>query len=231
MFLDFDIIQEEKEDVLEVIKTLSNTCHDCRLSLLHPENKGLVWRGSPLAKIAIVSEAPGDKESETGLPLVGPSGKEFERWARILEIDTKSDVLIINTIQCQSKKSKSKDGTFKQDKPDADEIELCFEPRCMRVLRAMPNLEVVIALGWVAASALLGTEAQTKSHQGQWFASKKLPGKAIYCMFHPAYLLHQPSQEKKGTIEEGLKAFKRDYLDPKTSKILKILEENEARNG
>jgi uracil-DNA glycosylase family 4 len=229
--LDFNIIQPDREDAAEVLKLLSVNCTNCRLSLLHPTNKGLVWRGSLEAKIAIIGEAPGDKETEQGSPMVGPSGREFERWARLLEIDTKTDVLITNVVQCQPAKTDNPEGGKAQSAPDKDEIELCFESRALRLLKAMPNLEVVMTLGWVAAEALLETEIGSKSHQAQWFASQKLPGKAIFCLFHPAYLLRQPSQEKKGLLEEGLKAFKRDYLDPKTSKILGILKENEERNG
>lgn len=208
-----------KENIDVALKELNVNCTACRLSLLHPHNRGLLVRGNRLARIGVLAEAPGDKETELGQPLVGNSGKEWDRWAKAIGLDTSKDCFHTNIIQCQPPKVE-KEGKMQQEAPDKDEIRACWVPRGLRVLKAMPNLEVVITLGWVAAKGLLGGEPKGKSHEGNWYESDALPGIAIYCMPHPAGILREPSPEKDARVAENMKAFKREYIDSKKCFIL-----------
>jgi uracil-DNA glycosylase family 4 len=151
--------------------------------------------------------------TERGIPLVGRSGQEFERWMKLIGINVRTELWISNVIQCQPQKG-IKDGKPAQDHPKSDEIVACFGPRSMRVLQAMPNLEVVITMGWVAAKALLGGEPGIKTHEGQWFESSLLPGKAIFCLVHPSYVLRQKdvNPDAAGPTERCLEFFKYEYL-------------------
>src|SRR3954467_1001080 len=84
-----------KEDYKSVMKELLKSCEACRLgAVLHPGNRGVIWRGNLEAKIAVLSEAPGDNEMENGLPLVGKSGKMWETWAEYMGLNTKVDTFI-----------------------------------------------------------------------------------------------------------------------------------------
>jgi uracil-DNA glycosylase family 4 len=217
-----DLVAAEKEDVRVVLKDLLRTCSACRLSMIHPENRGLIWRGNPDAKIAVIGEAPGDTETEMGLPLIGPSGKEWERWAKFLQLDTKVDCLLTNVVQCQPAKKKI-DGRLQQQSPEKDEITTCFGSRCLRVMKAMPNLEVVMTLGWVAAKALLGGDPKARTHEGGWFYTNILPGVAVFCLVHPAYILRDPSPEKSSKVEHCLRLFKQEYLVSK--KVLALAQQ------
>lgn len=211
MLFDLDAILG-KEDIKGVCKELSSTCHACRLSLIHPYNHGLLVRGNTDARIGVIAEASGDKETEQGKPLVGPTGKEWDRWAKSIGLDSNRDCFHTNVIQCQPQKV-LKDDRMSQEAPDKDEIAACWIPRGLRVLKAMPNLEAVICLGWVAAKALLGGEPKGKTHQGNWYESTALPGIAIFCLPHPSFILRDPTPEKDKGVEQALKAFKREYLD------------------
>lgn len=214
----------EREDYKEVMKDLSRTCHDCRLGVtVHPNNRGIIWRGNPEAKIAVVGEAPGDTETEKGLPLVGRSGILWSRWAQILGLNEQNDLFITNVAQCQPDKVRNKEGKLEQRAPDETELKACFGPRCLRILRAMPNLKCVITLGWVAAKQFLGGEPIAKTHQNNWFKTTLLPGVAIYCMVHPAYILREPNPTKSGEAMTGLENFKREYLELK--KIHPLIEQ------
>jgi uracil-DNA glycosylase len=84
----------------------------------------------------------------------------------------------------------------------------------------MPNLEVVITMGWVAAKALLGGEPKQKTHEGYWFETTALPGIPVFCLPHPAGILREPSPEKDARVAECMKAFKREYLDSKKCFLL-----------
>jgi len=203
-----------KEDIREVLRELSTNCTACRLSLLHPYNQGLLVRGNPEARIGVLAEAPGDKETETGKPLVGATGQEWDRWAESIGLNTNKDCFHTNVIQCQPPKVMKED-RMSQEAPDKDEIKACWIPRGLRVLKAMPNLEVVVTLGWVAAKAILGGEPKGKSHEGNWFESNALPGIAVFCMTHPSFILREPTPEKDGRVAQCLQAFKREYLDSK----------------
>lgn len=208
----FNLDDLGKEDIADVLKSLTVNCTACRLSLLHPHNRGLLVRGKPTAKIGILAEAPGDKETEQGMPLVGASGREWDRWAKSAGLDTNKDCFATNVIQCQPHKSLKED-RMQQDAPDKDEIKACWIPRGLRVLKAMPNLEVVITMGWVAAKALLGGEPKQKTHEGNWYETTALPGIPIFCLPHPAGILREPSPEKDARVVECMKAFKREYID------------------
>lgn len=210
----FNIEDLGKEDIKSLLRELNVNCTSCRLSILHPHNKGLLVRGNPEAKIGVLAEAPGDKETEIGQPLVGKSGQEWDRWAKTIGLDTNKDCFATNVIQCQPHKS-MKEGKMQQDPPDKDEVQACWVPRGLRVLKAMPNLEAVITLGWVAAKAILGGEPKGKSHEGNWFESNALPGIPIFCMIHPSFVLREPSPEKDLKVAECMKAFKREYIDSK----------------
>lgn len=223
----FDIEQLcGKEDISKVLKELNVNCTACRLSLLHPHNRGLLVRGNPLARIGVLAEAPGDKETEMGQPLVGASGKEWNRWAEAIGLNTNKDCFHTNVIQCQPYKS-MKEGKMQQEAPDRDEISACWVPRGLRVLKALPNLEVVITLGWVAAKAILGGEPKGKSHEGNWYETTALPGIAIFCMPHPSGILREPSPEKDARVAECMRAFKREYLDSRKCYLLA----QEIKNG
>jgi uracil-DNA glycosylase len=215
-----------KEDIDIVLKELSVNCTACRLSFLHPHNRGLLCRGNPKARIGVLAEAPGDKETEMGQPLVGNSGKEWDRWAKAIGVDTNKECFATNVIQCQPYKV-PKDGKQQQEAPDKDEIRACWVPRGLRVLKAMPNLEVVVTLGWVAAKALLGGEPKGKSHEGNWFESSALPGIAVFCMPHPSFILREPSPDKDARVALSMQAFKREYLD--TKKCYNLAQEVKAR--
>lgn len=208
----FNLDEALREDINDTLKLLSVNCTACRLSLLHPHNRGLLVRGNPLAKIGVLAEAPGDKETEQGMPLVGNTGKEWDRWALSIGINTNKDCFHTNVIQCQPYKTE-KEGKMQQEAPDKDEIKACWIPRGLRVLKAMPNLEVVITLGWVSAKALLGGEPKSKTHWGNWYEATTLPGIAVFCLPHPSGILREPSPEKDNAVRESLLAFKREYLE------------------
>jgi len=224
----FNIDELCRESIRDVLKQLSVNCQACRLSFLHPHNRGLLTRGNPEAAIGVLAEAPGDKETELGQPLVGNSGREWDRWAKAIGLDTNQHCFHTNVIQCQPGKVE-REGKMAQEAPDKDEIKACWVPRGLRVLKAMPNLEVVITLGWVAAKALLGGEPKSKTHEGNWYESTALPGIAVFCLPHPAFILREPTPEKDSKVAEAMKAFKREYLE--TKKCFILAQEVKAARG
>jgi DNA polymerase len=213
-------IINDKEDVLTVIKDLSTECFDCRLGYIQEKNRGLVHRGNPQARIALISEMPGPKEMIKGKPLVGASGQLSDKWFSYIGLNTNEHMWVCNIVQCKPPDVTKKDETSQRD-PDITEIAACFPNRCLRVLKAMPNLEIIITMGWVAACAFMGQKVGEKSHMGSWNISSLVPGKAIFCLPHPASMLRDPNPDQEGKLVECLDNFKREYID--TTKIKDLL--------
>ena len=215
---------EERESATDVVRELRSSapCQNCRLSLLHPNNRGVMYRGDINAKIAVLDIAPRSTEMMAGSPLVGKSGQEFEKWMRYLNIVTKSDIFVTSIVQCQPPQKKEKDGTSAQRMPLQDEIAACWYPRTLRLIQAMPNLECIMTLGFAAAKAMLGGDPISKTHEGRWFVSSLIPGIPVFCMDHPEESLAKPTPEKKGKTKVILDCFRREYLlNPKVIEIAK----------
>ena len=214
--LDIDF-SSDKENVHDTIKILSGGCVDCRLGSIQ-KARGLVWRGNPEAKIALISIMPGPREVESGKALSGGSGKEGDKWFKYIGLDTDKDMCVCNVIQCKPPDVQKKD-EVSQREPELDELVACFPNRCLRVVQAMPNLEVIITMGWSAAKCFLGGNPGEKTHAGNWYKTTLLPKIAIYCLPHPAGLLRQPSPEKEGKVIEYMNCFHREY-----DKVVEILK-------
>jgi uracil-DNA glycosylase len=214
--------EDKKESITDVVKVLTaKPCLDCRLGFRHPTNKGVVVRGVYTARIVGISEAPGPSEMESGKAFSAQAGEELDKWMAYLKIDTNKDMLLTNVVQCNPPSGGKEK---KQRAPELDEINTCFNSRALRILKAMPNLEVIITFGWVAAKAILGGEPNTKSHEGNWYTSSLLPGIPVYCMVHPSFILRSTTPTEKenrsGRIVECLDQFKREYLD--SNKVIKL---------
>lgn len=122
----FDSLAVEQEDVASVIKSLQVPCENCRLSLLHPHNRGLIYRGNPFAEVGIVHEAPRDSETERGVAMMGAHGREFERWMRLLNLDLNKDVFLTTVVQCQPPREE-KNGKMMQREPADAEVAACSD--------------------------------------------------------------------------------------------------------
>ena len=74
-------------------------------------------------------------------------------------------------------------------KPRPDEVAACTFKWTFPELRALPNLRVLVAVGGVAASAILGREVAITRERGRVFRSEFCD--QIIPILHPSYLLRQ----------------------------------------
>src|SRR5208337_4009696 len=150
----FDIEALSMEDIGVVLKELNVNCQACRLSFLHPHNKGLLVRGNPQARIGVLAEAPGDTETELGQPLVGKSGKEWDLWAKAIGLDTNKDCFHTNVIQCFIGDTLVRAADIKaiyRRFYSGRGIRIVFEGDA---LTTTPNHPILTCRGWVAANEL-----------------------------------------------------------------------------
>lgn len=141
------------------------------------------------SEVAIVAEAPGEREVEAGRPLIGGSGSKLWEVLREFKI-TRSDVYVTNV----SKRQVSL-GNDKRHPINRHELESWYS-LLQWELEQLPNLRYVLVCGNLALQALLGRTGIT-----DWRGSvidHTLPnGRPIrfICTFNPAMVLRDPSLE------------------------------------
>jgi len=180
---------------LESLRALIGDCRRCKLS---QGRKHLVFgEGSPKARLVFVGEGPGAEEDAAGRPFVGEAGKLL---TKIIEAGMglkREDVYICNVVKCRPPRNRD---------PEKDEIQTCL-PFLKQQLRIIQP-EVICTLGRIAAQSLLGREFKITQERGNWFSFMGIP---MMATFHPAYILRNPSEERrlKGLVWEDVKKMMR----------------------
>ena len=145
----------------------------------------VICRGNPKAKLMLIGEAPGPQENEQGKPFVGRSGQLLNKILQAADFDTDEDVFISNSVFRMPPGEGGK--TFR--KPTNDEIAY-YKPYLLEIVRLIDPL-IILLVGNVATQSVLGKTGITKL-RGQWFDWN---GRNCMPIFHPAYLLRNPSRE------------------------------------
>jgi DNA polymerase len=162
---------------------------DCRACKLCEGRRQTVFGvGHTRAHWMIVGEAPGEQEDLQGEPFVGAAGQLLDRmlWALGLtraEADPARQVFIANTLKCRPPRNRN---------PEPGEIAQCA-PFLQRQI-ALVRPRVLLALGAVAAKALLGVDEPLGRLRGRVHDRAGTP---VVVTYHPAYLLRQPSEKAK----------------------------------
>ena len=148
------------------------------------------------ASIAIVAEAPGDREVALKQPLIGGSGKYL--WDRLrADRITRNDVYITNV--CKRKLVSAAEGHAITDKQG--KITLTKQERVQwrhilwQELSRLPNLQYVVALGSFALQALVGYESITQA-RGSVFGID-IQGRKVQVLatYNPAHVMREPRME------------------------------------
>ncbi len=142
--------------------------------------------GNPHAELMLIGEAPGAEEDRQGKPFVGPSGQLLDRMLATIGLD-RTRVYITNSIYWRPPGNRS---------PTAAEIAACqpFLERQIELIR--PKL--IVFVGGIAARGLLGVKEGVTKLRGRRLLYPLADGSTVpaMVMFHPAYLLRQPSHKR-----------------------------------
>ena len=145
----------------------------------------VISRGNPEAKLLIVGEAPGPEENVRGKPFVGRAGQMLDKILEAASFDPEKDVYITNSV---FRMPPGDDGKAFR-KPTNEEIDY-YRPYVLDIIRLV-NPAIMLLTGNVACQSILGKTGIT-SLRGQWTQSQ---GRWIMPIFHPSYLLRNPSRE------------------------------------
>lgn len=167
----------------QTIAELANHCNRChRCDLGTNRENAVIGRGNPEAPILIIGEAPGQTEDETGLPFVGKSGELLEKILASVKLSCDREVYITNMNRCRPPGNRT---------PTTQEIEAC-KPYLLEQIRLI-NPKLILLTGATAVKGVLGEKRGITKIRGQWF---EWEGRLCMPIFHPAYLLRNPSREQ-----------------------------------
>lgn len=166
-----------------------------RIATLHLEAQCLS-DGAFHSEIAIVAEAPGEREVEVGRPLVGGSGSKLWEVLRKFGID-RSKVYITNVSKRQVSLGKDRRHPIGKHELESWNTLLQWE------LAQLPNLKYVLVLGNMALSALTnksgitdwrGSVLETSIAFAEGSATVRKP-LTVVATYNPAYVLREPKTE------------------------------------
>lgn len=151
------------------------------------------------SEIAIVAEAPGDREVETGRPLVGGSGSKLWEVLRRHKIDRRS-VYVTNVAKRQVSFGVDKRHPINKHEFAVWRSLLNWE------LSQLPNLKYVLVLGNMSLEAMTGHKGIT-NWRGSILTDVMLEGGerarlvSVCCTYNPAMILREPKLELTFTFD------------------------------
>ena len=169
-------------NILE-FESLKKICLDCKQCALSKTRTNVVFgRGNPNTKIFIIGEGPGHNEDMEGLAFVGRAGKILDAAFQSVGIDTNRDCYISNIVKCRPPNNR---------KPQKEEIESCSTWLDQQI--NLINPKIIVLAGSTAVESYLNIKEPISKIRGKWI---ERDGRKVMPIFHPSYLLRNPSKEK-----------------------------------
>ena len=187
-------------DTLSSLKELSKECIECvSCSLSKTRTNVVVGKGNEKANLVIIGEGPGEQEDKSGLPFVGRAGKMLDTALAAVNIDPLEDCYITNIVKCRPPNNR---------KPTASESDACMPWLNKQIELLSPK--IIVLAGSTATESFLGVKEPISKIRGKWIEKDNIKYMPI---FHPSYLLRNPSKEKgkpKWLTWQDLKKIKKE---------------------
>lgn len=169
----------------------------CVACPLHAKRNQTVFGvGDERASWLFVGEGPGAEEDAKGEPFVGQAGRLLDNMLAALELKRGTDVYIANVVKCRPPNNRN---------PESGEMNCC-EPYLTRQIELI-RPKLIVAMGKIAASHLLQTDASIASLRGRVHAYRGTP---LIVTYHPAYLLRTLADKAKAWADL---CFARDRME------------------
>lgn len=165
---------------LNVLEERVKRCVQCPLS--ETRTNVVFGEGNPHARVMLVGEGPGEMEDNKGRPFVGPAGQLLDEVLLSVGI-TREEVYITNVVKCRPPGNRV---------PAKREMEACSP--YLEAQIALTNPGLIITLGNTPTQWLLTDAGGITRIHGSF-----IPWRGeieIFPMFHPSYLLRNPSRSK-----------------------------------
>lgn len=174
----------------------ASSCQAC--GLCRGRRNVVFGQGHPDADLMLIGEGPGAQEDRQGLPFVGPAGELLNKIITAID-ETREGVYIANVVKCRPPNNRD---------PLPDEVDACRAYLEAQIDLVRPK--VLVALGRVAAQALLGSRESLGRLRGRWHEVRGVPTRATY---HPAALLRnagwkRPTWEDMQLVRDRLRELR-----------------------
>lgn len=156
------------------------SCHRCRLA--KGRTNPVPGTGNPNTDLMLVGEGPGRQEDLQGEPFVGQAGSKLNEILASVSLE-REDLFITNVVKCRPPENRT---------PRADEVEACSS--YLQAQLAAINPSVIITLGNSSTRYFLERDEGITELRGEFYDWRG--DIRIFPMYHPSYLLHNPSKEK-----------------------------------
>lgn len=182
----------ERAAALAEVAREAEGCDRCRL--WQGRKRVVFGTGDADADLMFVGEGPGAEEDRQGLPFVGAAGELLTKIIEAIGL-RREDVYIANVVKCRPPGNRD---------PLPDEAAACRSYLDRQIDLVRPR--VIVALGRVAAQALLGNDLPLGRMRGRWFTVRSVPTMVTY---HPAALLRnrawkRPTWEDMQAVQKRL---------------------------
>lgn len=173
---------------LGALRAAAAGCRGC--DLYAHATQTVFGEGRRGAALMLVGEVPGDVEDREGRPFVGPAGKLLRRAMTEAGLSD-DDVYVTNAVKHFKFLQRGKRRIHVT--PKRIEIRAC-EPWLEAEIRVVrPRL--VVALGAIAAQALLGSTFRLTRHRGELLSSPLAP--RVMATIHPSAILRAPDDDAR----------------------------------
>jgi len=167
----------------------------CKLCPLHKSRTFAVPGEGPVtARVMFVGEAPGAKEDESGKPFVGRSGELLTTMIQEIGF-SRNEVFITSILKSRPPKNRT---------PTQAEVKAC-RPYLEKQIEII-NPEIVVLLGGVAISSLIGPWKLSEAH-GRFYETDE---RTYFMTYHPAAALRFP--KTKTAMREDFQILRKELV-------------------
>ncbi|MFC1463435.1 MAG: uracil-DNA glycosylase family protein [Candidatus Brachytrichaceae bacterium NZ_4S206] len=173
---------------MDDLSKVASEVRACALCGLSAGRKNAVpGEGPSRAEVMLIGEGPGFHEDQQGRPFVGPSGQFLTELLASAGYK-REDVFITNVVKCRPPGNRD---------PLPEEIQACSHYLDRQI--ALINPKVIVTLGRFSMAKWFPGQKISAIHG----KAKRIDGRVVVAMFHPAAALHQ--QSLRSLIEEDFR--------------------------
>lgn len=192
---------------LRTLASAAGGCHGCEL--YERATQTVFGQGPSDAGLFLVGEQPGDVEDVEGAPFVGPAGHLLDKAMTEAGLD-RDEVYLTNAVKHFRWKAATSGKRRIHDTPSARHVAAC-QPWLEAELGVV-RPRVVVALGAVAAAALLGSGFRLTQHRREpqtWpptkgpYSDSRLDITGVLATIHPSAVLRARGEDR-ADMYEGL---------------------------
>ncbi len=173
---------------MDDLSKVASEVRACALCGLSASRKNAVpGEGPARAEVMLIGEGPGFHEDQQGRPFVGPSGQFLTELLASAGYK-REHVFITNVVKCRPPGNRD---------PLPEEIQACSQYLDRQI--ALINPKVIVTLGRFSMARWFPGQKISAIHG----KAKRVDGRVVVAMFHPAAALHQ--QSLRSLIEEDFR--------------------------